>query len=157
MALSTTVPYYSVLLRGSSSQATNYSTAMTRSKNSWHKVFESPATNWGKKCEDVALKMYTEHQHRLGHADLYTCRSGFVISEEYPFLGASPDAVVYDPTSSDQFGLAEVKYPYSCRDITPSQACSEKYVCSILETSYDGKEQLKLKHNHIYFPKCRGR
>ena len=35
------------------------------------------------------------------------------MSEKYPFLGASPDAVVHDPTDTNPFGLAEVKCPYS--------------------------------------------
>ena len=37
-------------------------------------------------------------QRASGHADLYACKSGFVISEDLPFVGASPDAAVYDPS-----------------------------------------------------------
>ena len=88
-------------------------------------TFTSPATEWGKTNEKKALQLYQEKQHESGHKDLYACPSGFVISEEYPFLGASPDAAVYDPSVSDPFGLAEVKCPFSVRDVTPTDACSK--------------------------------
>jgi hypothetical protein len=119
------------------------------------KQFLTPATEWGKKHEQLALKQYEEYQHRSGHEGLYTCRSGFVISEDYPYLGVSPDAVVYDPTSTEQFGLAEVKCPYSYRLDTLSQACTNKDFCSTLVTD-DGKEHLKLQRNHPYFSQVQG-
>ena len=78
------------------------------------KKFSSAATDWGIRHEEIALKKYCDQQHQCGHHGLYYCKSGFVISKDHPFLGASPDAVVHDPTSINQFGLAEVKSPYSC-------------------------------------------
>ena len=55
----------------------------------------------------------------------YAFPSGFVISEDRPFLRASPDAAVYDPSMPDVFGLAEVKCPFSFHNMTPSEACSK--------------------------------
>ena len=46
--------------------------------------------------ELIALVKYLSVQHVAGHNGLYWCASGFVISEEYPFLGGSPDGVVHD-------------------------------------------------------------
>ena len=86
------------------------------------KPFTSAATEWGKKNESVALEQYTKFQHDSGHHGLYCCPSGFVVSEKYPFLGASPDAVVHDPTDTNPLGLAEVKCPYSFRNQTPFEA-----------------------------------
>ena len=62
----------------------------------------------------MALQLYQDKQRESGHKDLYACPSGFVISEEYPFLGASPDAAVYTriPIYADPFGLAEIKCPF---------------------------------------------
>lgn len=37
--------------------------------------------------------------------------SGFVLNPDAPYLGASPDAKVYDPTANPPFGLPEVKCP----------------------------------------------
>ena len=96
--------------------------------------FISPATDWGKRNEPVALQKYVHHQCASGHSGLYTCPSGFVISEEYPFLGASPDTVVYDLICAEPFGLAEVKCPYSCCQITPIEACARPNFCCTLAT-----------------------
>ena len=48
-----------------------------------------------------------------------TCmRALLFISEEYPFLGTSPDAAVYDPSMPDPFGLAGIKCPFSLCNLT---------------------------------------
>ena len=75
------------------------------------KPFTSAATEWGKRNEAVALEQYKKQQHDCGHYGLYSSLSGFVVSENNPYLGASPDAVVHDPTDANPFGLA--KCPYS--------------------------------------------
>lgn len=112
------------------------------------KPYTSAATEWGKRNEAVALEKYKKAQDGSGHHGLYCCPSGFVVSEMYPYLGASPDAVVHDPTSSNPFGLAEVKCPYSFRDKTPSEAAQSGDFCCSLG---DGKSALKLKRSHSYF------
>ena len=43
------------------------------------------------------------------NTNLVISSAGFVISQSYPFLGASPDGYVYDPSSSEPFGLVEIK------------------------------------------------
>ena len=75
----------------------------------------------------LGVKSRTEN----GHNDLYVGPSGFVISDEYPFLGASPDAVVYEPSLPYPHGLAEVKCPFSVRDLTPNEACSKPFFLHI--------------------------
>ena len=52
----------------------------------------------------------------------------FFISEDHPFLGASPDAMVLDPSVPDQFRIGERKFPYSVCNITPAEACSSSQV-----------------------------
>ena len=115
------------------------------------KPFTSRATEWGKQYESLALKKYTEVQTQNGHVGLYCCRSGFVISDQYPYLGASPDAVVHDPSAESQFGLAEIKCPYSVRNMTPQEAAkSQSFFCSLEEN------ELKLKRTHGYFCQIQG-
>ena len=92
----------------------------------------------------MALKQYEQYEHAPGHENLYAGRSGFVVCEDHPYLGAFPDAVVYDLTSAEQFGLAEVKCPYAYRQMTASQACGNKDFCCTLETGDDGNKYLKL-------------
>lgn len=116
------------------------------------KPFTSVATDWGKKSEPVALKLYVQHQHSNGHDGLYACSSGFVISEDHPFLGASPDAAVHDPTEADQFGVVEIKCPYSCRQVTPAEACLYPKFCCAL----DAKGIPTLRREHIYYAQIQG-
>ncbi len=79
---------------------------------------------------------------------ILACKSGFVIYEEYPFLGASPDAAVYDPSIAKSFRLAEVKCPYSCRNIPPTEACSKPYFfCSVRPDT--GKPKVKKSHAQV--------
>ena len=116
--------------------------------------FTSRATDWGIQNEAVALKKYCQLQQDSGHNGLYCTKSGFVISEEYPFLGASPDAVVHDPTNLEEpFGVVEVKCPFSFRQFTPIDAAkSASFFC---ELSSSGSN-LKLKHSHQYYCQVQG-
>ena len=85
---------------------------------------------------------------------MYCTKSGFVISEEYPFLGASPDAVVHDPTNLEEpFGVVEIKSPFSFCQFTPIDAAkSASFSC---ELSSSGSNW-KLKHSHQYCCQVQG-
>ena len=109
-----------------------------------------PQLDWGRSNEQAAIDTYVQKQHKNGHANLYVCKSGFVISEDHPFLGASPDAAAYDPSVSDPFGVAEVKCPFSCRKMTPAEACTQpQFFCTLNTTG--GTSQLQLKKTHPYY------
>ena len=88
----------------------------------------------GKANEHKALQLYQEKQIENGHDGLFSCRSRFAISKDYPFLGASPDAMVMDPSDPEQFGLAEIKCPYSVRNITCS---SSNFFCKLSNYMYE--------------------
>ncbi len=108
---------------------------------------------YGKSMEKTALEEYVNYQHTNGHQDLYATSSGVIISTTHPFLGASPDANVYDPSCpSEPFGFAEIKCPYKYQDITPSQAAtnSDFMLCK----KEDGR--LILKRTHPYFSQVQG-
>ena len=86
-----------------------------------------------------------QQKHSTGHDGLYACSSGFVISEDHPFLGAYPDIAAYDPTEADPFGLAEIKCLYSCRQVTPVEACLyPNFSCMI-----DAKSNPTLRRKHL--------
>ena len=90
----------------------------------------SPAIEWGIQQEPKAIEVYKQYQHSIGHDSLSVCRLGFLICRTQPFLGASPDGGVYDPSSNlNPFGLLEVKCPYRHRDQTPIEACSDSSFC----------------------------
>lgn len=113
----------------------------------------SPAIKWGIEHESEALKAYEEHQHRTGHTELTVCPVGFHVSISHPFLGASPDGGVYDPSKiGEPYGFAEVKCPFKHRDKTPQQACSDPDFCCVLTSS----GEIRLKKRHPYYCQIQG-
>ena len=69
------------------------------------------------------------------------------ISPEHLFLGASPDAAIYDPTEKEPYGFAEIKCPYKHRSSSLSMACKDTKFCSRL--SY--LEKINIIKGHIYY------
>ena len=119
--------------------------------------FSSPATTWGIENESKAIQAYVEHKKSCGISELTVGPCGFFICEDYPFLGATPDSTVYDPSnSSHPFGFLEVKCPYSHRDRSPAEACAIPGFCSQLGTLPDGSNQVTLRRNHPYFAQVQG-
>ena len=113
--------------------------------------FYSLATDWGKQQEPVAFDAYVEFQKKSGHQGLFACQSGFMISESYPFLGASPDGVIYDPSVTNPFGLLEIKCPYAIRNKTPTEAgSSSSFFCELKDN------KLRLKQSHYYYCQVQG-
>ena len=116
------------------------------------KPFTSVATDWGKDNEAKALEKYQEYKRDNGH-DVCCSQSGFVISEDHPFLGASPDAVVHDVVEANPFGI---KCPYSSRNVTSlDTAGSKKFFCDI-DVNASGTRILQLKKTHNYFCQVQG-
>ena len=119
------------------------------------KPFTYAATYWGIINESKALEQYQQSKKDSGH-DVSCARSGFVVCDEYPFLGASPDAVVYDASEPNPFGLVEIKCPYTSRNLTPLQAAEAKgFFCSC-EVDVNGAKLLKLKKKHNYYCQVEG-
>ena len=63
------------------------------------KQFSSSATEWDNTHESVAIAEYVQYQHSHGHFGLTISPSGFYISLSHPYLGASPEGAVYDPSN----------------------------------------------------------
>ena len=82
------------------------------------------------------LTSYIKHQQVNGHPDIYATVSGVIISCTHPFLGASPEACVYDPLNADPFGFAEIKCSFKYQDTTPTHAATNKDF--MLQTEQDG-------------------
>ena len=117
----------------------------------------SPAIEWGVQQEPRAIEAYKTHQHSVGHQELTVCPVGFLVCQEYPFLGASPDGGVYDLASDlHPFGFVEVKCPYSHHDNTPVEACSDPSFCCELKRTSCGDTMVVLKHSHPYYCQVQG-
>ena len=118
--------------------------------------FTSTATDWGIRNELVALQEYESYQKSHRHSDITVCSAGFVICETHPFLGASPDAYVCDPSRQDQYGLVEIKCPFKYKEVSIKEACSKADFCSRITTEADGTETVHLRHNHPYYAQVQG-
>ena len=118
--------------------------------------FTSQPTEWGIANESVAIEAYKKKQQENGHPDLTVCKAGFVISTMYPYLGATPDGTVYDPSSPNQpYGYVEVKCSYTQRNVTPIEACSSPGFCCNVKSN-GGKQCISLRREHPYFCQVQG-
>ena len=110
---------------------------------------------WGVQQEAIALRAYVDYQHQNGHPGLTACSIGFHTSRAYPFLGATPDGGVYDPSSGELYGFVEIKCPYSHRDETPEAACESSNFCCSLENT-GGVPTVRLRTSHNYYCQVQG-
>lgn len=118
------------------------------------KSFSTPATRHGIENEPVAIENYISYQQSNGHPEIAVSPTGFYISVEHPFLGASPDGAVYDPANTLQpFGFLEIKCPYANRSQTPAEACGTSGFCCDLDAS---SGNLLLKESHPYYSQIQG-
>ncbi|XP_045178965.2 uncharacterized protein LOC123538734 [Mercenaria mercenaria] len=85
--------------------------------------------------EEIAARKYAEAL--LNRINLYPC--GVVVNFWAPWIAATPDRKVYNPTRNPPFGLLEIKCPL----------VSSILEASCLKRNTDGK--LKLKRNHDYY------
>lgn len=87
--------------------------------------------------EPVAVQEYCT----LKNVNFFLC--GFVVHPDTPWLGSSPDGIIFDPSVRPQFGLLEVKCPN-----VPS------YVdCPYLKIQ---NGELKLNRSHAYYWQVQG-
>jgi len=114
------------------------------------KAFPSAAVEHGKKYEPVALKEYEKYMRKLGRP-VKVLKSGLFISPKIPILGCSPDAKVIDLSSTDRFGLGEVKCPSSKFHVTPLEACDDP---TFFMENKNGKPSLK--RGHVYYDPFQG-
>ena len=106
------------------------------------------ALDWGRSHEDTAREAYMNSN--TGGDTYHIDRTGIHICTEHPWLAASPDGLVEDPSEVEgrNQGILEIKCPYSARTLTPEAACQElNRFCSNL---VDGRVSLKKTHNYYF-------
>ena len=117
----------------------------------------APAIEWGIQQESVAVKEYIKYQNSHEHEELLVAASGFLVSHLHPFLGATPDGAVFDPSSPEHpFGFLEVKCPFAHRNITAVEACGTSGFYCTLQCGLDGSQQVVLSEKHPYFAQVQG-
>ncbi|XP_077495935.1 uncharacterized protein LOC144106858 [Amblyomma americanum] len=76
------------------------------------------AVQYGITNEQSVVQRYMAVMKARGH-DVEALRSGFVVDPSCPWLGASPDRLIFDSCETPSHGLLEVKCPYSWKGKTP--------------------------------------
>lgn len=101
--------------------------------------------------EAKALQRYEEALRNTGRDVQLQC-TGLFVSPEYPWLGASPDAIVYDPFEDPPWGCVEVKCPYSLKDADSKKLLTARDTC----VDSNNLQHPSLKVEHLYFAQVIG-
>lgn len=76
-----------------------------------------------------------------------------VLNPAFPYVGASPDGKVYDPTEQEPHGLLEIKCPYVWRNNTMEEVCADtNFYLHML----DNKPKLKQSYKGCYYTQVQG-
>jgi len=102
------------------------------------------STNWGCAHEKKAIETFTAQINKK-HQNVHIRDSGFVISTDHPFIGASPDALM----SCDCCGtsIVEVKCPFCVKDCLVKDVVDKNFC---LQTDTSGNRCLVKKHPYFY-------
>ena len=107
-------------------------------------TFHATATKWGCDHEKDAIKVYMQVQASK-HTALELANSGLQINSKYPWMAASPDAIVF--CACHGWGCVEVKCPFKCVTKKMDELTEhDKTFC--LKKSDNG---VCLKKNHPYY------
>ena len=80
-------------------------------------TIHAASLTYGKRNEG---KTKAKYMSQYPDSHIHDC--GFVVNNEFPFLGATPDGKV---CHNGKVGLVEIKCPYSARDLTVQEACEQ--------------------------------
>ena len=99
------------------------------------------AIQWEHNHESIASEAY---QNKM-LVEVDVC--GIFLSTTFPFLGATPDGLVYTGTGVGNFAILEIKCPYKHRNSKIADAYKDSKFCLQLDSS----NQPKLRKNHDYY------
>ncbi|XP_077513365.1 uncharacterized protein LOC144124518 [Amblyomma americanum] len=84
------------------------------------------AIRYGIANESDAILRYKDTMIAAGHpVEKFNC--GIFVNPTKPWLGASPDAIAFDPCEPFLWGTVEVKCPYSLKDATKEDLLSQDF------------------------------
>ncbi len=111
----------------------------------------STSCKWGTDNEQNALLKYYESMQSNDKLIEVCYSCGLIVNPKWPWLGASPDALIRDDSEEQVYGAVEVKCPSSKADLTILEACEDKTFYLKL---VDNKPSLK--KTHVYYFQCQG-
>ena len=71
--------------------------------------------------------------------------AGLVANPSLPYLGASKDSKVFDPSEREQFGFLEINAPFAWRNSNFLEACHDSNFMCFYDV-IEGKAKLKVNH-----------
>ena len=107
------------------------------------------ATRYGATMEDTVRQEYQTYQRQNGHPNLKVDNCGLFVSLCNPWLAATPDGVVDDPSEPQRLGLIEIKNPYTARNQTLMEAAQKSAFC-LEQNKNDSSFRLKRRHDYFY-------
>ena len=108
------------------------------------------ATHYGKVLEGRAKDDYQTYQQEHGHPGLKVDDCGLFVSLDSPWLAATPDGLVTDPSdAAHPLRLVEIKNPYSAQSQTLIEASKKSTFC-LQQNKNDGSFQLKIRHDYYH-------
>ena len=150
--------------------ASNFGSVLKRRKQDCSKLVERltnshgnlnvSSLNYGRDNEEIVADYYLQYQVRHGHQGIKVFPCGLIVNPNFSWLGASPDRIVYDPTSDPPYGGLEIKCIESGKGMTPLQTYQAKR-----EPQFGKKksfclikngEILQLDHKHHYYHQVQG-
>lgn len=105
--------------------------------------FESDATKWGHKHEDNAIQSLICKFEEDGHENVVVEQCGLFVSEDQPFIAATPDGIISCDCCGKQ--LVEVKCPFSIKDEKLYE--NENFY---LKKDHDGEFRLDREHEYFF-------
>ncbi|XP_064479206.1 uncharacterized protein LOC135392422 [Ornithodoros turicata] len=107
------------------------------------------AVQYGISNEAAAVQRYRQVMCSVGH-DVAILSCGLFVDPATPWLGATPERIVFDPTERSPHGVLEVKCPYSLRD-TPGELLKEQRFYMTFNN-----EHPQLRRDHDYYAQVIG-
>lgn len=109
-----------------------------------------PAVRHGITNEGKALRRYEAVLKQRGRS-VHLQSAGLFVDPQCPWLGASPDAVVFDPLEDPPWGCVEIKCPYTLKNADVPELLSANS-CVV----FDASRHPHLKEDHLYFAQVVG-
>ena len=110
-----------------------------------------PAVKAGREMEHTVANYYKIYKKRNECLWTEIYCSGLVLNPDYPWLGTSPDRIVYDPTSNPCIGGLECKFISSAKGLSPMKAYhAKKQNKKAFCLNVEGYLSLKTTHKYYY-------
>ena len=107
---------------------------------------------YGMKMEERKKHEYITHQKCMGHPGLTVDSAWLFVSPANPWIAASPNGLIQNPTNASHPQGIEINNPYSTWDRSLKEACTNSNFCLKNPTQEKGgKAMCRLKPGHDYY------